>query len=271
MNKTILITGASSGIGHATVLYFSAKGWNVVATMRNIDKQKEFSSLGNVLLLQLDVTKKDTIVKAFKDAILKFGKIDVIVNNAGYGLMGPFELLDSEQILKQYETNVFGLMNVIKEALSYFRENKTGTIINISSVGGRLAIPLYSLYSSSKWAIEGFSESLQFELKQFNIKVKLVEPGPIKTDFYNRSADKPKTNTFKNYEKLTSTVMPKLNSAGYSGLEPIEVAKVIYKAANSDNYKLRYGVGSSIKFVLFLRKITPDFIFNAVARIILVR
>ena len=266
ITKTVLITGASSGIGKSTAMYFSKKGWNVIATMRSPEKEMELNRIQNIDCVHLDVTDSDSIKNAIETSLNKYKKIDVIVNNAGYGLTGPFELLTKDQIHKQFETNVFGLMEVTKQLLPHFRKEKMGTIVNISSVGGRLTFPLYSLYHGSKWAVEGFSESLQFELAPFNIKVKLVEPGPIQTDFYDRSADKPQVEDKGVYTTMINSTMNKINKAGLTGLPPEAVAKVIYKAANSKTNKLRYGVGLSIQIALFLRKILPDIIFLPIIR-----
>ena len=189
MEKVILITGASSGIGNETAKLFQSKNWKVAATMRDPGKAEDLQKIVDIECLRLDVTDPDSIRTAIARAIEIFGRIDVVVNNAGYALFGPFEASSSEQIERQYETNVLGVMNVCREILPYFREQKKGTIVNLASVGGRMTFPFYSVYNSTKWAVEGFTEALQYELAQFNIRVKLIEPGPIKTDFYNRSED----------------------------------------------------------------------------------
>ena len=187
--KTVLITGSNSGIGKAAVTLFSEKGWNVAATMRSLETGKDLSALPGVRLYALDVTDHASITRTF-DAVTKhFGRIDVVVNNAGYGLSGVFEEISQESIERQFATNVFGLMRVTREAISHMRERGAGTIVQISSMGGRITFPLYSPYHATKWAVEGFSESLHYELTALNIKLKLVEPGLIKTDFAGRSAE----------------------------------------------------------------------------------
>jgi NADP-dependent 3-hydroxy acid dehydrogenase YdfG len=186
MEKVVLITGASSGIGKETAKLFQAKNWKVAATMRSPEKAEDLQKIVDLECLRLDVTDIESIKSAIAETLDKFGRIDAVVNNAGYGLIGPFEAATPEQIEKQFQTNVFGLMNVYREVLPYFREQRRGFIVNVASVGGRVTFPLYSLYHATKWAVEGFSESLQYELEQFNIRVKIIEPGPIKTDFYGR-------------------------------------------------------------------------------------
>lgn len=189
MPQTVFITGASTGIGRAAAVYFRDKGWIVAATMRAPSDHKDLAS-EKVHIFALDVTKPATIRPAVEGALHALGHVDVLVNNAGYGTFGPFEAATNEQIERQYATNVTGLMYVTREFLPHFRERHRGTIINISSVGGRATFPLFSLYHGTKWAIEGFSESLAFELEPFGIRVKVVEPGSIETDFSSRSLDR---------------------------------------------------------------------------------
>lgn len=164
MNKTILITGASSGIGKITAKYFQEKGWNVVATMRTPEKEEELIPLDNVLVTRLDVQDSASIKDAVSAGIEKFGKIDVLLNNAGYGAYGPLEATPMEKIRRQFNVNVIGLMETIKAVLPHFRANKDGIIINISSIGGKMTFPLGSLYHGSKFAVEGLSEALSFEM-----------------------------------------------------------------------------------------------------------
>lgn len=154
--KTIFITGASSGIGRTTAKHFAERGWNVVATMRSPEQESELITLDNVLVLQLDVEKSDTIQSALAEAIKRFGKIDVLLNNAGYGTMGLIEVATDEQIRRQFEVNVFGLISMTKAILPHFRSNQDGLLINISSMGGKVTFPTMSLYHSTKFAVEGF-------------------------------------------------------------------------------------------------------------------
>jgi NAD(P)-dependent dehydrogenase (short-subunit alcohol dehydrogenase family) len=254
---TVFITGASSGIGKATTLLFQQRGWNVVATMRSPEKAPDLHGLERLTCVRLDVTEPASIEAAIAQAIEQFGGIDVVVNNAGYALMGPFESCTLDQIRKQFETNVFGLMAVSQAVLPHFRARKSGTLINISSMGGRLTFPLYSLYHSTKWAVEGFSESLQYELAPLGIRVKIVEPGPIKTDFYERSADRTLTLP-PDYQGFYDRVMPKMDKAGSTGSPPEAVAEVIFNAATDKGDRLRYTAGKSVGILLALRKLLPE-------------
>lgn len=259
MNKVILITGASSGIGKETAKLFQAKNWKVAATMRSPEKADDLQKIADIECFRLDVTDTDSIKQAIADVLEKFGRIDAVLNNAGYGLVGAFEAASREQIEKQFQTNVFGLMNVCREILPYFREQKRGTIVNVASVGGRMTFPFYSLYHATKWAVEGFSESLQYELEQFNIRVKIIEPGPIKTDFYDRSQDITRKEGLTAYDYWLDKTMPNMQKAGETAPSGEVVAQTIYDAVTDDSKKLRYGVNT--KGILTARKFLPDWAF----------
>ncbi|XDD51306.1 SDR family oxidoreductase [Leptospira sp. WS92.C1] len=268
--KTVLITGSSSGIGKATAKYFQSKGWNVIATMRSPENEKELNKLPNLLCTKLDVTKPDTIRKAIDEGIKSFGTIDVLINNAGYGLVGPFEGAGKEQIQRQFETNVFGLMEVVRAILPIFRKKKKGSILNVASMGGRITFPLYSLYHSTKWAVEGFSESLQYELEPFGIRVKIIEPGAIATDFIGRSADSTSDQAPKEYKDFTDIVYGNMMKAMNTSTGE-QVAKVLFKAANDSSRRLRYAVGMDAKGLLGLRKFVSDGILFGMMRLSLLR
>ena len=269
LNKTIFITGSSSGIGRSIAEYFQQHGWNVAATMRNPEKDEHLGSLENVKLYQLDVLNETTIVEAIKNTITDFGSIDVLVNNAGYGLVGAFEASNNEQIKRQFDTNVFGLMNVTRAILPYFREHKKGIIINIASVGGRITFPLYSLYHGTKWAVEGFSESLHYELRQFGIRVKLIEPGAIKTDFYDRSMELMEKEGLTAYDDYANNALANMMEVGKKAPGPIVVAKKVFKAATDNSNTLRYPVGSSAPLLLLLSRLIPNrWFFGMVSSIV---
>jgi len=256
MEKVVLITGSSSGIGKETAKLFQTKNWKVAATMRDISGSEDLQRIADIECFKLDVTDPGSIKKAVADAIEKFGRLDAVVNNAGYWLFGAFEAASKEQIQRQFDTNVFGMMNVCREVLPYFREKKRGTIINISSIGGRVGLPAASAYSATKFAVEGFSESLRYETKQFNIHVKIVEPGPIQTDFYGRSEDEAANDTAVKYEAFVTRVRENMQKSADTAPDGSIVAQTIYAAASDDSNKFRYGVNT--KGVIIARKLLPD-------------
>ena len=266
MKKTALITGTSTGIGKATVFEFAKMGWNVIATQRNPDYEKDFNKFQNVKMYSLDVTNPESIKQAFSQTQKDFGKIDVVVNNAGYGVDGAFESMSDEIIQKQFDTNVFGLMRVTREAIKHMRPNGGGTIIQISSMGGKITFPLYSIYHATKFAVEGFTESLHYELAQFNIKMKLIEPGPIVTDFYGRSRQFIKPIDTNQYDGF----IQKFNEAAEKVMKNAEgpevVAKMIYKAATDNNTQMRYAVGKPGPMLLMLRKLLSDKLYFLMVR-----
>lgn len=264
MSKVVLITGASSGIGKAAARLFHDKGWRVAATMRKPEEQSDLAETDRLVRLRLDVTDADSVEEAVAGAMQRFGGIDVVVNNAGYGAVGPFEASTEEQIQRQFETNVFGLMRVTRAVLPHFRERRAGTFVNVASMGGRIAFPLYSLYHGTKWAVEGFSEALQYEVRPFGIRIKIVEPGPIKTDFYDRSVDLMKKPDLDAYDEYTARTLPKMNDAGMKGAAPEAVAKGIYRAATDESVRMRYPVNA--RAILALRRMVPDRVFHGVMR-----
>ena len=264
MNKTVLITGSSSGIGRATAEQFARAGWNVAATMRRPDEAGDWIRQPNTIGLPLDVTDPDSIRAALAAAVAKFGDLDVVVNNAGYGMVGPFEASTAEQVERQLSTNVTGLMNVTREIIPHFRKRRGGTIINVTSMGGRVTFPLYSVYHASKWAVEGFSESLVYELAPFDIRVKLVEPGPIKTDFYGRSMHVIAKPGLTAYDEFVGKAMPVMQQAGATAPGPELVAKTIFRAATDGSKRLRYPVNS--RAILWARHLLGTRLFMAIVR-----
>lgn len=263
--KTVLITGTSSGIGLETARLFYKNGWNVIATLRSPGTVKRLNELTDVFQTELDVTNQDSIEKAIRMGIEKFGGIDVVINNAGYGLFGSFEETSTEELRGQFETNYFGPLNVIRAVLPHLRERKQGTILNVTSMGGRSAMPLYSSYHGSKFALEGFTESLQYELKPFNIQMKLVEPGGVKTDFSGRSAKVTKLSRESVYFDYQNNFYKRLMElAAKSGSDPVDTAKVIYKAATDNCSRLRYVAGSDARMFAFLNWILPHSLFRKI-------
>lgn len=256
MNKTVLITGASTGIGRECAEKFAKMGWNVVATMRSPEKEKELITYSNVFLTKLDVRDSESIAAAVNAGIEKFGRIDVLINNAGYYSIGVIEAIDEEEIFRQIDTNLIGLIRVTKAVLPHMRKERSGVIINLSSVAGRTTVPLQSIYHATKWGVEGFSQSLQYEVAEFGIDVVLVEPGVIKTDFYERSMKFSEDKSLKDYERISESVSKYLINGGRNGSLPEAVAEDIYKIAVAKKRKMQYPTGKSTG-IIFLHKILP--------------
>ncbi len=259
--KTVFITGCSSGIGRASARLFQRHGWNVVATMRNPDQETELTALPNTLVVRMDVHDQESITQALAAAQQRFGPIDVLINNAGYALMGAFETLSEEQIQRQFETNVFGLMRVCRAILPQFRQRNAGVLINVASMAGRLPIPLMSVYNASKWAVEGFTECLTYEVKDFNITVRMIEPGAVNTAFFGRSSDRANSTGEQAYQSYSNEQIPILNQTGPGGSSSEDVAATIYKAATDTGKRLRYQIGVDAKTLLAARKLLPDQVF----------
>ena len=257
MRKTILITGASSGIGKATAIHFQQKGWNVIATMRRPENEIELSQLENILLEKLDVLNIESIENAIQNGIQKFGKIDALVNNAGYGAYGPLETFPRENIIKQFNTNVIGLMDVTKAIIPHFRHNKDGVIVNISSIGGQMTFALGSLYHGTKFAVEGISESLHYEMKEIGVKVKIVEPGFIATDFGGRSFDF-QAGDVAEYQPIIGALMKQWQNPDNTVSPPSLVAEVIFNAVTDGTNQLRYRAGEDANYLLDTRKKMTD-------------
>ena len=263
MTQTIFVTGASSGIGKATAKLFNEKGWNVVATMRHPENEDELTKLDNVLVERVDVTDSGSIATAISAAIEKFGGIDVLLNNAGYGAYGPLEAFSMEKIRRQFDTNVIGLLAVTQAVLPYFRAQTSGTIVNVSSVAGKLSFPLGTLYHGSKHAVEGISESLQFELDEFGAKVKIVEPGAIGTDFSGRSFDFTNDESMEEYQPLVKKMGAAFEAYYSQPSPPTAVAEIIYQAATDGTNRLRYPGAGGAKAMLAHRRDTEDEQFSA--------
>jgi NAD(P)-dependent dehydrogenase (short-subunit alcohol dehydrogenase family) len=249
-----LVTGSSSGIGYETALLLARNGFKTYASMRNLGKSKDITQVANreklpLQVVQLDVND-DVSVKQAVEKILaaEDQTIDVLVNNAGYGLFGALEDLSIEEIKAQFETNFFGVVRVTQQVLPVMRKQKSGTIVNMSSVGGRLGIPALSAYHSTKFALEGLSESISYELEPFGIRVVLIEPGFIRTNIMNSSIIAKKAQDLNSpYFSLTQQLEKSFKSAmenTSASSPPEEVAKVVLQAVTSDSPKLRYAVGN---------------------------
>ena len=262
--KTVLITGTSSGIGLATALLFARKGWQVAATMRQPEKDVHLYKLENVRLFPLDVTQEDSIKAAVDAALQAFGSIDVVVNNAGYGAIGIFEKATNEQIQKQFATNTFGVMNVCRAIIPHFKQQRRGVIIDVSSMAASITFPMFSIYSASKFAVEGFSDALAFELKPFRIAVKSIKPGAIKTNFFESSMEVFTNEAIKGYERLEEVVLHNLNKVDAYSESPEMVARTIFKAATDGRNKLRYLAGLQSNSAFAFKKLIPNSLFRKI-------
>jgi NAD(P)-dependent dehydrogenase (short-subunit alcohol dehydrogenase family) len=253
--KTVVITGASSGIGKAAARFFHDKGWNVVATMRRPEAEADLQPSERMKLVALDVQDPEGPRKAVAQAIAAFGRIDVWLNNAGYGAYGPVEAGTREQIARQFDVNVFGLIACIQAVAPHFRERRSGTLINVSSVGGIMTLPSFSVYNATKFAVEGLSEGLWYELGSFGVRVKLIEPGAIKTEFAGRSLDVWDISRVPEYAGFMQKVKAARERILRNSSSPELVAAVIYTAAVDPSDRLRYLAGPDARRFVPLRRL----------------
>ncbi len=271
--KVAIVTGSSSGIGLETSLLLAKSGFYTYATIRNLDKStkvinnlKQKEKKLSLEILQLDVTDDESVKEAIHKITNEQERIDVLVNNAGYALVGPFEELSIEEFKEQFETNVFGVIRVTQAVLPIMRRQRCGTIVNISSIAGKIGFPLTSAYVSSKFALEGLSESMAYEIEQFGIKVILIEPGVIKTNFDNNLKIGKRVNTTDSnspYVEMTQKRISRFKPRFESGSPPIEVANVILKAIisaenQSSLSELRYLVGNDALKLMEIRNNMSD-------------
>jgi NAD(P)-dependent dehydrogenase (short-subunit alcohol dehydrogenase family) len=257
MKKTILITGCSSGFGKASAREFSRQGWNVIATMRRPEEEKELTQLADTLVERLDVQLPATIASAVAAGIARFGRIDALVNNAGFGLFGLFEGTPRAKIAEQFDVNVFGVMDVTRAILPHFRKNTAGIILNVGSGAGVFTLPMLSLYCASKFALEGFTEAISYELASQNITVKMIEPGGVvSTRFGERSGTEASQNApLPDYDAFvahTNEAFARLRGARLATEE--DVARVIYGAATDGTTRLRYVATQDIEPLVKARR-----------------
>ena len=251
--KTVVVTGASSGIGKATAQFFAAKGWNVIATMRRPAAESDLIESVNLKLVPLDVQDSASVKAAVETAFTAFGAIDVWVNNAGYGAFGPIEAASRAQVQRQYDVNVFGLIECVQAIAPHFRSRRAGVLINVTTVGGLVASPGYGIYNSSKFAAEGLSEALWYELGSFGIRVKLVEPGVTRTAFGGRSMDVLDFSNLADYTPLMEKIDAARARFTRAQAAPELVAAAIFGAANDRSDRLRYVVGADARRLWLLR------------------
>lgn len=264
MERVVLITESERGIGLETAKLFQTKNWKVAATMRRPEDADDLKNIVDVACIHLDVTSIASVRSAVEETIERFGRIDAVVNNAGSSIVGPFEAATREQIERMFETNVFGVMNVCREVLPHLREQKRGVMVNVSPVGGRMTFPLCSVYHATRWAIEGFSESLQFELDQFNIRVKLIEHGAIQSDLDDDAGAITSREGLTAYDYLVARALPNLRRTAEAGPEGSVVAQVIYDAVTDGTRRLRYSV--NYRGMLAARRVLPFALFNAIIK-----
>jgi NAD(P)-dependent dehydrogenase (short-subunit alcohol dehydrogenase family) len=269
MQKTVLITGCSSGFGRTTAHHFAQQGWNVVATMRDTQAAGALATLANVLVTRLDVQDGASIAAAIAAGIARFGAIDALVNNAGFGLFGLFEATTPEQVREQFDVNVFGAMEVTRAILPHFRSRHAGLILNVTSGAGVFGLPMISLYCASKFALEGFSEALSYELAGVGVTVKLIEPGGVlSTNFSSRSAQEGgRGSALPDYDRFVAGALQTFAGLRADRLATEEdVAKVIFKAATDGLPQLRYVATEDIRPLVDARRGSSEEEYMALMR-----
>lgn len=264
--KVAIVTGSSSGIGYATSLLLARNRFHTYATMRNIEKSADIQEIANkerlpLQVIQLDVNDDASIRNSIKRVERENERIDVLVNNAGYGLVGAFEDLSVEEIKSQFETNFFGIIRLTQQVLPIMRKQKSGTIVNVSSGAGRIGFPGMSAYVSSKFALEGLSESMSYELEPFGIRVVIIEPGVIRTNFKKNSVMSKKSldnSSISPYSSIIQKIDSSISSIIEHATPPEEVAKAILHAITSNNPELRYLVGNDMIMMAETKKSMSD-------------
>jgi NAD(P)-dependent dehydrogenase (short-subunit alcohol dehydrogenase family) len=240
--KTIFITGASSGLGRAAAKLFQEKGWKVIATMRNPEKETELNYLENVTILTLNITDPSQITEAACKA-LTLGHVDVVLNNAAVGIMGPLEGVSDAQLIHQIDTNLLGAIRITQAFVTHFRERKSGMFINVTSIAGLVTFPLDSLYHTVKFGLQAFSEGISYELGRFGIVVKTIAPGFIRTAFGNNmvvASSQPYNELMGKYINTVNSMM----DPETSGSPPEQVADIIYEAVTDGKDQLLYIAGT---------------------------
>lgn len=250
--KTIFITGTSTGLGRAAVKLFAAKGWQVIASMRKPEKETELGDIKNVKLVALDVSNAEQIKTVAATVVAQYN-VDVVFNNAGYGLAGPFESATDEQILNNLNTNLVGVMRVTQAFIPYFRKKGGGLFITTTSIGGTVTMPMNSVYHAAKFGVKGWSESLAYELEPFGIGVKTVAPGGISTDFGGRSLDMSQHEAYNEmFNKIVSVFRDPERQAAYSSAE--QIAEIVYEAATDGKNQVKYIAGKDAEGYFAMRQ-----------------
>ena len=267
MEKVAVVTGSSSGIGFETSLALAREGYFTFATMRDVKKAdtvKKIAEEENLPLkvIELDVDNEDSVENAIKSIIDEKQRIDVLVNNAGWGIWGTGEDVSLEEFREQFETNFFSIVRLIQKVAPTMRKQGSGDIVNISSIAGRIGFPVSTAYISSKFALEGFSESLRFELGEFGINVIIIEPGVIKTNFFDSMRTAKKADVGETYRDITSKVITGVKMMAEMGTHPKEVANVIINSIKEEKPLPRYVVGNDAAMFLEAKKMKTDIEFE---------
>ena len=263
MIKTVLITGSSSGIGRAAAHQFLAGGWQVVATMRDPRQAGDLAEHPRALVVHLDVTDEGSIEAAVAAALGRFGRLDAVINNAGFGACGPLEATSMATARRQFDVNVLGLLAVTKAVLPHLRAQRSGTLVNVSSMGGRMAFPLGTLYHGSKFAVEGLSEALHYELAPLGIRVRIIEPGAVATDFAGRSFAFSNDASLAEYQPLVGALFAAMGPMMAHAAMAEAVAAAILAATEDEGDRLRYVVGADAEQILAGRGVADDATFFA--------
>ena len=265
--KVAIVTGSSTGIGYETSLALARNGFYTYATMRKLEGESEqtittISKSENLPLqvIQLDVNNDKSVIDAIDRIIEKKKRIDVVINNAGYALIGDLEETSMHQIREQFETNFFGAVRVMQRIIPIMRKQTSGKIVNITSMGGRIAIPLDSIYHATKFALEGLSESIQYELTPFGIKVILIEPGAVESNFWKnlKIATKESDPNSSPYRQIENNMSEALKQMVQNTTPSSEVAKVILQAVTLDNPDFRYVIGKDAAMIIEARRNMSD-------------
>jgi NAD(P)-dependent dehydrogenase (short-subunit alcohol dehydrogenase family) len=264
VEKVALVTGSSSGIGFETALLLSKSGFHTYASMRNLEKSKNITEIVNtenlpLRVIQLDVNDDISVKNAINKIIAENGRIDVLINNAGHGLFSPIEDITLDQVKEQFETNFFGVVRLVKEVLPVMRKQRNGIIVNVSSGAGRVAIPVSSAYVATKFALEGLSESMRYELKEFGINIIIIEPGVIRTNFVeNMKTAGTRSRSESPYADLIGRTLKGFGGLMDNSSPPKLVAEAILNAITSKEPEIRYVVGDDAKSIMKVRKSTSD-------------
>ena len=266
MQRVALVTGSSSGIGFETCLALAKEGYHTFASMRDTKKGEKIKEIADkenlpIEIIELDVDSEESIVSAIKQVVSDGGRLDVLVNNAGYGVFGCVEDTPMEEFRKQFETNFFSIVRIIQEVSPIMREQSSGTIVNVSSVVGRMGLPGFPAYVSTKYALEGLTDCLRYELGQFGVNVTLIEPGAIKTNFFD-SMKVQESKADPKYKKLTDHMLSGLKMMAQLGTEPAQVAEIILKAIKADEILPRYIAGTDAAMFMEAKEAKTDLEFE---------